>query len=57
MRKYAFMAMIAALLAITACGPSAKELEEKRISDSIKTADSIAAADTVPVQSLDTLTK
>lgn len=57
MKKYAFMAMIAALLAITACGPSAKELEEKRISDSIKVADSIAAADTVPVQSLDTLAK
>lgn len=29
-------------LAMTACGPSAKEIEAKRIADSIRTADSLA---------------
>lgn len=44
MKKYTFilMAAIAIAIAITACGPSAKQLEEKRIADSIKVADSLA---------------
>lgn len=42
MKKFLFVLLATVAIAITACGPSAKQIEEKRIADSIKTADSIA---------------
>jgi hypothetical protein len=38
---------IAAMFAFVACGPSASEVEAKRIADSIKIADSIEVADSI----------
>jgi hypothetical protein len=38
---------VAALFSVVACGPSAKELEEKRIADSTRIADSIATVDSL----------
>jgi hypothetical protein len=43
MKKFFGMLAIVAALFVVSCGPSAKEVEEKRIADSIATADSIAA--------------
>lgn len=40
--KKVVLSLITVALLIASCGPSAKELEEKRIADSIATADSIA---------------
>jgi len=53
MKKLVFSAIAIALLAIS-CGPSAKEIEDKRIADSIMVADSIALvlADTICVDSV-----
>jgi hypothetical protein len=41
MKKIATLLVIGAV-ALVSCGPSAKELEEKRIADSIRVADSMA---------------
>ncbi|MCK9220424.1 MAG: hypothetical protein PHF97_09735 [Bacteroidales bacterium] len=41
MKKLAVLVIAAAALMVS-CGPSAKELEEKRIADSIRVADSMA---------------
>jgi sensor histidine kinase regulating citrate/malate metabolism len=38
---------VAALFSMVACGPSAKQLEEQRIADSIKVADSLAVVDSI----------
>lgn len=43
MKKLLFVSVIAGLV-ITACGPSAEQMEAQRIADSTKMADSIAAA-------------
>jgi hypothetical protein len=42
MKKVLLTFCIAIALAMTACGPSAKEIEAKRIADSIRVADSMA---------------
>ncbi len=42
MRKLASILVIAAVAFMYSCGPSAKEIEEKRIADSILVADSLA---------------
>jgi len=42
MKKLATLLVIGAVAFMYSCGPSAKELEEKRIADSIRVADSIA---------------
>lgn len=42
MKKLAIVCVIGVAAVLTACGPSQKELEEKRIADSIRVADSIA---------------
>jgi hypothetical protein len=42
MKKLASVLIIAAVALMYSCGPSAKELEEKRIADSIRVADSLA---------------
>ena len=42
MKKFATLLVIGAVAFMYSCGPSAKELEEKRIADSIKVADSMA---------------
>lgn len=41
MKKFA-LSLVAVAFLIASCGPSAKEIEEKRIADSIAMADSIA---------------
>ena len=42
MKKLALILVIGAVAFMSSCGPSAKEKEEKRITDSIRVADSIA---------------
>ena len=42
MKKLATLLVVGAVAFMYACGPSAKELEEKRIADSIRVADSLA---------------
>jgi len=42
MKKFAIILAIGAVAFLSACGPSQKELEEKRIADSIRVADSLA---------------
>jgi len=42
MKKLASILVIAAVAFMTSCGPSAKEIEAKRIADSVKLADSMA---------------
>ncbi len=42
MKKLATLLVIGAVAFMSSCGPSAKELEEKRIADSIRVADSLA---------------
>jgi hypothetical protein len=42
MKKLATLLVIGVVAFMYSCGPSAKELEEKRIADSIKVADSMA---------------
>ncbi|MBL7111381.1 MAG: hypothetical protein ISS19_05520 [Bacteroidales bacterium] len=42
MKKIAIVLVVGAVAFLSACGPTAKELEEKRISDSIRVADSLA---------------
>ena len=42
MKKLAVILVIGAVALVSACGPSAKEKEAKRIADSIRVADSIA---------------
>jgi hypothetical protein len=42
MKKLATLLVIGAVAFMYSCGPSAKELEEKRIADSIRLADSLA---------------
>jgi len=42
MKKLAALLVVGAVAFMYACGPSAKELEEKRIADSIRVADSLA---------------
>jgi hypothetical protein len=42
MKKIATLLVIGAVAVLSSCGPSAKELEEKRIADSIRVADSLA---------------
>ncbi|MBC8315888.1 MAG: hypothetical protein H8E51_10330 [Bacteroidetes bacterium] len=42
MKKLAIVCVIGVAAFLTACGPSTKELEEKRIADSIRVADSLA---------------
>lgn len=42
MKKLATVLVIGAVAFMYSCGPSAKELEEKRIADSIRVADSLA---------------
>jgi len=42
MKKLASLLMAGAVIFMFACGPSAKEKEEKRIADSIRVADSLA---------------
>jgi hypothetical protein len=44
MKKIIFPLSILAIMCLIACGPTAKELEEKRIADSIRVADSLAMA-------------
>lgn len=41
MKKYFGILAIMAAMFVVSCGPSAKELNDKRIADSIRTADSI----------------
>jgi protein involved in sex pheromone biosynthesis len=42
MKKFATILVIGAVAFISSCGPSAQEVEEKRIADSIRVADSMA---------------
>ncbi|MDP4281443.1 MAG: hypothetical protein Q8867_04765 [Bacteroidota bacterium] len=42
MKKLATLLVIGVVAFMYSCGPSAKELEEKRIADSIRVADSLA---------------
>ena len=42
MKKLATLLLIGVIAFMYSCGPSAKELEEKRIADSIRVADSLA---------------
>ena len=42
MKKVAFIMAIAVVALMTSCGPSAKEIEAKRIADSTRVADSMA---------------
>jgi hypothetical protein len=42
MKKLVTLLVVGAVAFMYACGPSAKELEEKRIADSIRVADSLA---------------
>jgi hypothetical protein len=42
MKKLATLLVVGAVAFMYSCGPSAKELEEKRIADSIRVADSLA---------------
>ena len=42
MKKLATLLVIGAVAFMYSCGPSAKEIEETRIADSIRVADSIA---------------
>ena len=42
MKKLATLLVVGAVAFMYACGPSAKEIEEKRIADSIRVADSLA---------------
>lgn len=42
MKKIAILLVVGAIAFLYACGPTAKELEEKRVADSIRVADSLA---------------
>jgi hypothetical protein len=42
MKKFATLLVIGVVAFMYSCGPSAKEIEEKRIADSIRVADSLA---------------
>ena len=42
MKKLATLLVVGAVALMYSCGPSAKEMEEKRIADSIRVADSLA---------------
>ena len=42
MKKLALILVIGAVAFMTSCGPSAKEIEAKRVADSTKVADSMA---------------
>lgn len=41
-KMFAVLFVVGFMFAVSACGPSAKELEEQRIADSIQAADSVA---------------
>ena len=56
MKKVFAFALAAGMFAVVACGPSAQEKAEKAKQDSIKGADSIAAAQKVIDDSLAALT-
>lgn len=49
-------AIVVAMFVTVSCGPTAKQIEEKRVNDSIRVADSLAkiAADTTAVIAPDT---
>jgi protein involved in sex pheromone biosynthesis len=64
MKKVLGIIAVLALLLVVSCGPSTKELEEKRIQDSIKAADSLALvikekqiADSIAIMKADSIKK
>lgn len=42
MKKFGFILVMGLMLVMSACGPTAKEIKDKRIADSIVLADSLA---------------
>jgi len=56
MKKLLLLSVIAGLV-ITACGPSAEELEAQRIQDSAKQADSIAKVQEANKRAADSIAK
>jgi len=57
MKKLATLLVIGAVAFMYSCGPSAKEMEEKRIADSIRVADSIAMIQAEQQRIADSVTK
>lgn len=57
MKKLASVLVIGAVAFMYACGPSAKELEEKRIADSIRVADSLAMVQAEQQRIADSISK
>jgi hypothetical protein len=47
MKKISFLLILSILVILTNCGPSQKEINEKRINDSIRIADSLHKADSI----------
>jgi len=57
MKKLATLLVIGAVAFMYSCGPSAKELEEKRIADSIRVADSLAMVQAEQQRIADSISK
>jgi len=57
MKKIAVILVISAMALVSACGPSAKELEAKRIADSTKVADSMAMVAAQQQRAADSIAK
>jgi hypothetical protein len=57
MKKTILIMGLIAMLGVVSCGPSAKELEEKRISDSIHLADSCKKIDSINTAFIDSVNK
>jgi hypothetical protein len=57
MKKFAFALVFGLMFAFTACGPTAKELEDQRIADSIRVADSMAMVQAAQQHTIDSIAK
>ena len=57
MKKLATLLVVCAVAFMYSCGPSAKELEEKRIADSIRVADSLAMVQAEQQRVADSISK
>ena len=57
MKKLALILVIGAVAFMTSCGPSAKEIEAKRIADSTKVADSMAKVQAAQQRIADSIAK
>jgi len=57
MKKLALILVIGAVAFMTSCGPSAKEIEAKRVADSTKVADSMAKVQAAQQKIADSIAK